>query len=1119
MVIKESDQTEFKMFAISKSTAAVNGEKIDITLSTNNTSYSNLYMGLKEDDPKTPVITGTSMENGGWTFAFSVSLSAKGTTIPIVLGKPDGSWYTKQNLLLKVPDVSGGSGSTPDEKPDAELTDAGMKVEQGGTGYPFPSKRFEIKSSSAKLFGDQLQLNITVSGTYFDRIYLGNRSDDTKEPVIQGTTDGSDYTFILKVSADKQGLSIPITAGKKDGAWDTTYDLFLTIPNLNKTFDLDSYTDGKYDIFGNVHTDNEMMAVDKGSYIVVKGDQVTVTLITRSQSYDKIYLGSIEDSTEQKEANAILYKSLEEEGRTDYRVFTFNVPKSAIGGRVPFVKYQKATAQREGYWETKQDSLNISQFLVKTEDKDPTTPTDPTPTDPPTPGAGTVSDGTYSADVESSSSMFNVIGCVLTSKNGKMSAVITLNGTGYDYLYAGTAADAANASKSEWSPFVKNSEGKYTYEIPVSALDTPIPVAAHSISKNVWYDRKLTFKSDTLKRLIENGIYKVNVTSSASMFKVVDCAMTVKNGNMNAVITLSGTGYDYLCLGTAADAEKASSSTWIPFVKNASGQYTYTIPVSALDTDIAVAARSQKYVKWYDRTLRFLSADMVKIGDADGSGSGNGTGSGSGSQTGTGSGATGGTTGGSGQNANGNNTGTPAENDNKADTESKYESDTSGSTGIVNSSTSLKDGVYKPDKFTWSGGTGRVSISCSKITVTGGKAFATIAFSSPYYSYVKANGNKYYGTSSGSSTTFVIPVELNKNNQIIALTTKMSANHEIAYSIFVYLEAAAKADGVTVTGGKSTGNKALDEEAPEIMGLEYETETKLDYAEYFKLYNYSQGIKLLEIDMTKDTALDPELTEDKDDETTVDSDTDSTEDAEAADAETEADNAQEDSSPIETDAEAAAKLYQGNIVKYLLVPEDVEIPVGLDKEMIVVQLPADKAYVASDDVLDILDEIGAEKSIAAVGCKKDECKVDSVAEAMEKEDVIYAGTYDEPEYKELLTSKCNLTILPSDILPKEDEDTSDNETAKDEDNVDTAATTEDLDENLPEEELDAEQQADRLDQISEHFAILQIPMIVDRSMDEKTDLAKYEWIKVYGALFGCEEKADTLMKQYMEKNK
>ena len=59
----------------------------------------------------------------------------------------------------------------------------------------------------------------------------------------------------------------------------------------------------------------------------------------------------------------------------------------------------------------------------------------------------------------------------------------------------------------------------------------------------------------------------------------------------------------------------------------------------------------------------------------------------------------------------------------------------------------------------------------------------------------------------------------------------------------------------------AAASKKLDEVAPEIIGLEYQSETQLDYAEYFKIYHYDQGIVLLEIDMTKDTARDPEKAE------------------------------------------------------------------------------------------------------------------------------------------------------------------------------------------------------------------------------------------------------------------
>ena len=113
---------------------------------------------------------------------------------------------------------------------------------------------------------------------------------------------------------------------------------------------------------------------------------------------------------------------------------------------------------------------------------------------------------------------------------------------------------------------------------------------------------------------------------------------------------------------------------------------------------------------------------------------------------------------------------------------------------------------------------------------------------------------------SGGSSIFTIPVELNKNNTIIGMTTRMSVAHEISYNIFISLAAAkkggstssstgfVKADGTIST--ISTDNSKLDTTAPEIMGLEYKAETKLAYAEYFKMYHYDEGITLLEIDMT-----------------------------------------------------------------------------------------------------------------------------------------------------------------------------------------------------------------------------------------------------------------------------
>lgn len=108
--------------------------------------------------------------------------------------------------------------------------------------------------------------------------------------------------------------------------------------------------------------------------------------------------------------------------------------------------------------------------------------------------------GTYEGiEVSSSSSMFKIVACTLTvAEDGKMTAVLTLSGKGYAKLFLGTGEEALKAEETAFAPFVEDAAGKYTYEIPVEALDKPIACAAFSIKKESWYDRIIQFSSDSL---------------------------------------------------------------------------------------------------------------------------------------------------------------------------------------------------------------------------------------------------------------------------------------------------------------------------------------------------------------------------------------------------------------------------------------------------------------------------------------------------------------------------------------------------------------------------------------------------------------------------------------------
>lgn len=110
-VVKDNGQA-FKMFLISEATMINKGDKLVLSLKTNNTSFDKLYFGNNDDIAKAPVIQGMQEANDGFSFAFEVDADKAGTTVPIVLGKKDGTWYTKQQLYFVIPGTK-----TPDVTP------------------------------------------------------------------------------------------------------------------------------------------------------------------------------------------------------------------------------------------------------------------------------------------------------------------------------------------------------------------------------------------------------------------------------------------------------------------------------------------------------------------------------------------------------------------------------------------------------------------------------------------------------------------------------------------------------------------------------------------------------------------------------------------------------------------------------------------------------------------------------------------------------------------------------------------------------------------------------------------------------------------------------------------
>lgn len=231
------------------------------------------------------------------------------------------------------------------------------------------------------------------------------------------------------------------------------------------------------------------------------------------------------------------------------------------------------------------------------------------------------------------------------------------------------------------------------------------------------------------------------------------------------------------------------------------------------------------------------------------------------------------------------------------------------------SGSSRQSGVVVPDKFSFEGGTGRVSISCSEIIYDEGKPYATIVFGSESYTYIKIDGEKYDCEHKDGTSFASIPITVNANNTIYAETTRMSEAHEIEYEIFVYVS-----DGNSDPYALLRGTE-LDEGAPYIPGIASPSKTALESTDTYRLFEYQSGIYLLEMknntgSSNSEAAADPEgyLTK-----------------------------------AMTTEA-AQENLYKNSVIKYLMAPADVVLPAGIEKEAIVIRIPASNVYFGLGDI-------------------------------------------------------------------------------------------------------------------------------------------------------------------------
>lgn len=159
--------------------------------------------------------------------------------------------------------------------------------------------------------------------------------------------------------------------------------------------------------------------------------------------------------------------------------------------------------------------------------------------------------------------------------------------------------------------------------------------------------------------------------------------------------------------------------------------------------------------------------------------------------------------------------------------------------------------------------------------------------------------------------------------------------------------------------------------------------------------------------------------------------------------------------------------------EFLLVPEGKEAPKGLGKEVKVLPEKVDRLYLVATSAMDFFRALDEMDRIRLSGTDADGWYIEEAREAIKSGKMLYAGKYSAPDYERIVSEGCGLAIESAMIY------------------------------HTPE--------------VKEKLEQFGIPVMVERSSYESHPLGRLEWIKLYGALLGKEEKAEEIFQEEMKR--
>lgn len=392
----------------------------------------------------------------------------------------------------------------------------------------------------------------------------------------------------------------------------------------------------------------------------------------------------------------------------------------------------------------------------------------------------------------------------------------------------------------------------------------------------------------------------------------------------------------------------------------------------------------------------------------------------------------------------------------------------------------IPDGNYWI-RVSMTGGSGRASISSpTGFYVKDGQATADIHWSSASYDYMKLDGVRYEAfTDAAGHSAMTIPVSaLDTAIPVLADTTAMSKPYEIEYQLTFdgsallpmadasmaethalptdELQRTMQSATTQVADAGSSDSSVQWSAAPEIDGLTFVSSEKNDVAEYFRLsiYEDASGVKyqLLETAGGLHRYLIVPAEVQISGKSSV-----SAESEASSKAGSEANHGGKKSAKSGTTAEPrfTARASEANSAN--------KEKKGDALELTVLQQPLTTTYVAASAVMAPLCDLGAVRQIRFSGLREEGWYVDEARAAMKEGTMLFAGKYSEPDYETLLREGCDLALESTMIY--------------------------------------------RASEVTEKLNALGIPVYIDYSSYEPHVLGRLEWVRVYGALFGHEEKA------------